>query len=56
VIVGLALERSGPLTDLTPLQTAYIELAQTALLGGAVASGLIIFLLAVIAVRGLASW
>lgn len=42
--------------ELTPLQAQYLQLANDALLIGSVAAGLIIFLLAVIAVRGLASW
>lgn len=41
--------------DLTELQAQYLELANTALVVGTIAATLIVFLLAVIAVRGLAS-
>lgn len=42
--------------ELTPLQERYLEVADTALALGVLAAGLIVFLLAVIAVRGLSSW
>jgi len=42
--------------DLTELQAHYIAIADQAVAVGTVAAGLIIFLLAVIAFRGLASW
>lgn len=43
------------MNELTPLQERYIEIAEIALTVGTVAAGLMVFLLAVIAVRSLRS-
>lgn len=42
--------------DITPLQQHYLDLANLALITGALIGSLIVFLLAVIAVRGFSSW